>query len=670
MRASTGLLSAVLTVVLAAAGPAGADVTLTARRGPGSSVQLDWTAAGTVYGVYRSTDSSTLGQPKNLRGQTEATTWTEDPPESSIQYYLVKAPACTIDADCSSGHCVDGACCNAGCAGACEACDLAGQVGTCVPIPGNPDPAGDCARTCATLPPLDEGTCEVIPGTSGQTLLVGNVLGFEERYLGGEVLIEATGLIGCVGCGCAAVDPQATVVRCPSGVISPGLINSIDFLNYAQNPPHADTGERYEHRHEWRVGRNGHTRINAPSGTLDQMRWGELRQIMGGATSTAGTTGMAGLQRNLNAAVRQEGLGQPEILVDTFPLGDSNGAMNDVGCAYPSIRPESTIADRDAFLATVAEGISTAARNEFLCLSSSANGGQDLLQPQSTFRHAVGVTAADLGAMATDGAGLIWSPRSNISLYGDTARVTMAARLGVPIALGTDWIISGSMNMLRELRCADSFDGDYLGDFFTDRDLWRMVTFRPAELTATDDAIGTIAPGRVADLAIFDGASSAGYRALIDAEASGVVLVMRAGAALYGDTALVEGLRGGGLDCDPLDVCGRAKKVCLVGEIGQTLPELQASVGSAYGLFFCGTPAYEPTCRPRREYSVWGSTVYDGVPTTDDPDGDGIPTTSDNCPSVFNPVRPMDATVQPDEDGDGAGDACDPCPLAVACPGA
>ena len=669
MRTSRGFLSAFFLAALAAAGPVSADVTLTVTRGPGASVQLSWTPAGTVYGVYRSTDSSTLSQAKNLRGQTDATTWSEDPPESSIQYYLVKAPACAVDADCSSGHCVDGACCNSGCAGACEACNLAGLVGTCASIPGNPDPASDCVITCATLPPLDEGTCEVIPGTSGQTLLVGNVLGFEERYLGGEVLIEGTGLIGCVGCGCAAVDPQATVVRCPSGVISPGLVNALDLLNYAQNAPHVDTGERYEHRHEWRLGKFGHTRINFSTASSDQQKWGELRQLMGGATSTAGSSGQSGLQRNLNSAVRQEGLEQEEVLTDNFPLGDSGGTMLSTGCGYPSIRQESTIADRDAYHATVAEGISEYARNEFLCLSSSASGGQDLLQPQSSFRHTVGVTAADLAAAAADGAGLIWSPRSNVSFYGDTARVTTAARLGVPVALATDWVVSGSMNMLRELRCADQFDDDYLGDFFSDRDLWRMVTVRPAELTAMDDVIGTIAPGKVADIAVFDGSLSPGYRALIDAGSPQVALVLRAGTALYGDTGLVEALRGGAADCDPLDVCGRSKKVCLLGEIGQTLPQLQLSVGSAYALFFCGDPADEPTCRPQRSVSVSGSTIYDGLPTTDDPDGDGIPTTSDNCPVVFNPVRPMDAGAQPDADGDGAGDACDPCPLTLECPG-
>jgi hypothetical protein len=53
---------------------------------------------------------------------------------------------------------------------------------------------------------------------------------------------------------------------------------------------------------------------------------------------------------------------------------------------------------------------------------------------------------------------LIWSPRSNITLYGDTADATAANALGVEIALGTDWMPTGPMNLRRELKCADSFD--------------------------------------------------------------------------------------------------------------------------------------------------------------------------------------------------------------------
>src|SRR5207302_5230387 len=127
----------------------------------------------------------------------------------------------------------------------------------------------------------------------------------------------------------------------------------------------------------------------------------------------------------------------------------------------PMIQPASGIAMDDAYFPHVSEGIDTVARNEFLCASSSMNGGQDLSQPQSAFIHSIGLTAPDYALMAGEGVALIWSPRSNVRLYGDTAMVTAAARLGVLIALGTDWTPSGSMNMLRELRCADSLNRGY-----------------------------------------------------------------------------------------------------------------------------------------------------------------------------------------------------------------
>jgi hypothetical protein len=44
-------------------------------------------------------------------------------------------------------------------------------------------------------------------------------------------------------------------------------------------------------------------------------------------------------------------------------------------------------------------------------------------------------------------------------------------------------------------------------------------------------------------------------------------------------------------------------------------------------------------------------------------DGDGVLDGADNCPSMFNPVRPIDNNVQPDDDADGMGDMCDPTPL-------
>ena len=46
--------------------------------------------------------------------------------------------ACLLDNDCGSKHCVDGVCCDTTCTGQCEACDVPGAAGTCLPVSGAP----------------------------------------------------------------------------------------------------------------------------------------------------------------------------------------------------------------------------------------------------------------------------------------------------------------------------------------------------------------------------------------------------------------------------------------------------------------------------------------------------------------------------------------------------
>lgn len=360
--------------------------------------------------------------------------------------------------------------------------------------------AAPSQTVCSAPPPLMTGTCEVA-GSGADTLLVGTVLAPDRIYRGGGVRFDAQGVITCVGCGCTGAG--ATTVNCPEAVITPGLINPHDHIRNTHNSPVLDTGERYEHRHEWRLGLNGHTMIAvAGSATDDEVRWGELRHLLSGTTSIVGAFSQPGLVRNLDWAPNQEGLGQGQVDSDTFPLGDfASETLLTSGCAYPDIFTEGELALEEAYVAHVAEGIDAAARNEFRCLNGAA---EDLVEPQSAFVHLVGMSGADYDALAPEQTELLWSPRSNIFLYGDTARVTTAALRGATIALGTDWTATGSMNLLRELRCADAFNEVYLDRFFSDEELWQMVTLNPAISTGTEDAIGTLEAGQVADVAVFD----------------------------------------------------------------------------------------------------------------------------------------------------------------------
>ena len=521
--------------------------------------------------------------------------------------------------------------------------------------------------TCEMLPPVTTGTCSVTPGGATK-LLKGEILTPTTLFHGGQVAIDAQGSITCVGCNCA--EAGQTVISCPDGAISPGLINTHDHITVTQNNPYTDGGVRYEHRHQWRRGQDGKPQIpSAGSATGDQVRWGELRFLMGGATSIVGSGGQPGLLRNLDQAANMEGLNQKAVNFDTFPLDDSGGTRRSSDCNYGGMPTTAAqIATHDSYEPHTSEGIDDTARNEFFCQSSMAydtmtpGTSNNLLLPKTAMIHAIGLQPADYGAMAAAGTGLIWSPRSNITLYGETARVSTAHRMGVEIALGTDWMPTGSMNMLRELACADSFNKKYLNNYFTDLELWKMVTVNAAAVSATDDVIGLLAPGKVADISIFTRNGKPGYRAVIEAEPKDVALVMRGGKVLYGDDAAVTGSTMAA--CDAVDVCGVAKKVCLMAEVGKTYSALQTGAGAnIYPAFTCGQPMNEPSCTPKRPTANQGSTIYTGIAAAGDMDGDGIGDATDNCAMVFNPARPVDAGKQGDADNDMSGDACDPCPL-------
>lgn len=523
--------------------------------------------------------------------------------------------------------------------------------------PDPPDPVVVCDMNPPLTPPA-VGTCEVTtPGDKG-LLLRGTVLAPVQVFENGMVLIDDAGVIQCVGCDCAdhPAAAEAAEVSCADGVISPGLINPHDHITFAKTKPIGNGVERYEHRHDWRIGKNGHQKLNAPGGaTKDQVLGAELRFVMSGATSAASAGGQAGLMRNIDTANLMEGLPIQPADSDTFPLGDTNGTQLANGCNYPDKVLTSDIDDLEAYLPHISEGINDYARNEFVCLGTAPN---DVIEPMTAIIHAIALHAGDASVLHPAQTRVIWSPRSNVVLYGNTAQVTMLDRLGVPIALGTDWLPSGSMNMQRELRCALDLNETYYDNYFSDADLWKMVTTHAALATGSENAIGLLKPGLIGDVAIFNGEVNKHHSAVVRSAPADTVLVLRGGEVLYGDAALVADPAIGGQACEAIDVCGAPKRACVAQDVGNgtTLASVQAAVAPIYPLFFCGVPATEPSCVPSRA-------EYTGEITDDDHDGDAIANADDNCPEVFNPPLMIADHPMLDWDDDGVGDACDACPL-------
>src|SRR5690606_10265305 len=67
--------------------------------------------------------------------------------------------ACSSGAECASGYCVDGVCCDGACTGQCEACNVAGSLGTCSPVPAGDAPRG-ARPACTSDGSVCGGSCD------------------------------------------------------------------------------------------------------------------------------------------------------------------------------------------------------------------------------------------------------------------------------------------------------------------------------------------------------------------------------------------------------------------------------------------------------------------------------------------------------------------------------
>ncbi len=526
---------------------------------------------------------------------------------------------------------------------------------------------------CAPLTISDtSNTCEK-SGSGSKIVLRGDVLGLEKTYAGGSVVIEGN-KITYVGC-----DPDlsnATVITCPDAVISPSFINGHEHVSYSNSRPGKWADERFDHRYDWRKGANGHTKVPSEQPMHGEVI--ELRAIMAGTTGIFGSTGnVTGLARNIDVNAI-EGI---KSTYQTFPLGDSSKNYTSVSsCSnyeyHKSVNTAiSNFADKPEekcpYGPHIAEGINQGAYNELRCLNGmgidgNGTGAKDIFNKNLAVIHGVAATPEIVSQMAENSVKLVWSPRTNISLYGDTAQAPMYDTMGVTIGLGTDWIYSGSATVLRELACIDDLNQNYYGKYFSDYKIWKMPTYNNAVAFGLDGILGQIKEKYIADLAIFKKYPNVreSYRAVIDAESKDVTLVMIDGKMMYGDANLMD--KG-----DDINVCGVNKKANVNGNGGNYTYSAISGI-AAYPLFFCDTPEDEPTCTPMRtrakDTTDQNTTLYDGNFTAaNDADGDGIADDVDNCPTIFNPIRPQYTDrKQADMDGDGLGDVCDPYPTCAA----
>jgi len=411
--------------------------------------------------------------------------------------------------------------------------------------PVAPEAVAERARLAPTLLAAGgEPPAAALPAAAGPTVaLRGRVVtlnGSSRVHDDGFVVVEA-GTIVHVGSAngglperCADVPEVRT-----GGSIYPGLIDLHNHFVYNVLPLWP-IDQQYDNRTQWPRADRYKAEVSLPIRVLASfsdtsravVRFIEGRAIVGGTTTGQGIlTRIRGSRSLFKGAMRNvETPTDPRLPAAGTKVPDLGGRSQDIEAFRRNLER------RKAYFYHLGEGVDDYARDKYLDLEDN-----ELVQPSLVGIHALGLHPEDLDVMAEQGAKIVWSPFSNLLLYGRTLDLKAVLASGVDFSLGCDWGPTGSVNLLQELKVA-RFEADSQGVDLPDRELVRLVTSAAAKVASWDRALGSIKRGALADLLVVRGTDGDPYEHLIAATEDQVDLVMVGGTARFGEPELMRTL--------------------------------------------------------------------------------------------------------------------------------
>jgi len=323
------------------------------------------------------------------------------------------------------------------------------------------------------------------------------------------------------------------------GVILPGMIDLHGHPEYnvfaAWEPPRL-----YANRGRWRDSAEYAAVVKTPLAELKRdpslerilSRYAEARALVGGTTAIQGSNGrFATIEESLvrNVDRRIFGAHRARSIVDLDRTTPADRA---------ALRTRIDAGVVDAVYVHLAEGVDARSRGEFRTLVDAG-----LLTPATVIIHGTALQPGDLDEVAAAGAKLVWSPQSNLRLYGATTLAAEALARGIPVGLGADWLPSGSPSLLAELKVARRVLVEQ-GLAVTARRLVRMVTVDAVGIAGLGAHLGRLAAGRPADVVVLERRHPDPWEAVVQAQPGAVGLVVLGGDVAYGRADWVRTLVG------------------------------------------------------------------------------------------------------------------------------
>lgn len=172
-----------------------------------------------------------------------------------------------------------------------------------------------------------------------------------------------------------------------------------------------------------------------------------------------------------------------------------------------------------------------------------------------------------------------------------TTDIPLALSKGLTVSLAPDWTMSGSQNVLDELRFAKMVSDVRWAGQITPKMLTEMVTINAAKNIGLSGELGSLEVGKRADIMVITGDPSQPYESLINARPTNVRLVLVDGVPLYGDANL-QPTAPASPGCELLDLCTCSKFLCVAVNggtpaqlLGQTFAQIRQNLITELGTY-------------------------------------------------------------------------------------
>jgi cytosine/adenosine deaminase-related metal-dependent hydrolase len=386
----------------------------------------------------------------------------------------------------------------------------------------------------------------------------------EKQAFQGKVWIGDDGRIAAVtqsrAKGPAGFD-GAPVVDVGNHLVMPGLVDLHSHLAYATLPLWSEPSRKtpWEHHDAWPGARSYAAKITYPAyafieaSPFELLAYAEVRALVGGTTSIQGSPPK---NRPLDGWMVRN--------VEDETFGGRVNA-NQVLSSTLTLKTEalSTRAGRmksgATFIYHCAEGRpASLVKREYDDVQRCG-----CLQRGLVAIHTNAIDPARYGAWADPGY-VVWSPFSNLWLYGTTVDVPSALARGIGVCIGSDWGPSGTRNVLGELKVGqlvNKASGWKLSAF----DLVRMVTCVPGDalMRAWGVQAGRLLPGALGDVVVIEAARGADpFETILAATEREVRFVAIGGRPSYGDAALMKAARA--VSPSAIEIAGEKRALSIV----------------------------------------------------------------------------------------------------------